>query len=73
MQVVKFIKNNHVNIKVKDYFKNPKHNEKEYIDGLYGILPKGSVIDIYSDKHYCSNWMEWAYNNTYQPTSEYNQ
>ena len=73
MQVVKFIKNNHVNIKIKNYFKNPKHNEKEYTDGLYGILPKGSVIDIYSDKHYCSNWMEWAYNNTYQPTSEYNQ
>ena len=73
MQIVKYIKNNHVHIKVKDYFHNPKHNEKEYDDGLYHMLPKGSVIDIYADSHNCSNWMEWAYNNPYQPTAERNR
>lgn len=73
MQIVKYIKNNHVHIKVKDYFNNPKHNEKEYDDGLYHMLPKGSVIDIYADSHNCSNWMEWAYNNPYQPTAERNR
>ncbi len=73
MQLAKYIKNNHVHIKVKDYFNNPKHNEKEYDDGLYHMLPKGSVIDIYADSHNCSNWMEWAYNNPYQPTAERNR
>ena len=73
MQLTKYIQNNHVHIKVKDYFNNPKHNEKEYDDGLYQMLPKGSVIDIYADSHNCSNWMEWAYNNPYQPTAERNR
>ena len=73
MQLAKYIKNNHVHIKVKDYFNNPKHNEKEYDEGLYHMLPKGSVIDIYADSHNCSNWMEWAYNNPYQPTAERNR
>lgn len=72
MQIVKYIKNGHVHLKVKDYFSNPKHNEKEYTDGLYHMLPKGPVTDIYAENHRCTDWMEWAYNNVYQPTAEIN-
>ncbi len=72
MQLVKYVRNGHVHLKVKDYFNNPKHNEKTYDDGLYHMLPKGPVTDIYADQHHCTDWMEWAYNNPYQPTAEIN-
>ena len=35
MQIIKYMKNGHIHLKVKDYFSNPKHNEKEYTDGKY--------------------------------------
>lgn len=71
MYITKYVKNNNVHLKIANYFKNPKHRENQYTDGLYGILPQGQMTDIYSDEHICSNWMEWAYNNPYQPTAEY--
>lgn len=72
MQLIKYVKNGHVHLKIKDYFNNPKHNESLYDDGLYHMLPKGPVTDIYSEHHHCTDWMEWAYNNPYQPTAEVN-
>ena len=54
---------------VKGFYNNPKNIEKPYRAGLYGVFPQVRVKDCYSGRT-CSNWMEWAYNNPFQPTSE---
>lgn len=62
-----------VRIVLPDYFLDPRHREKPYAKGLYGILPKGRIEDPYSPPgrvRFCSNAMEWAYNNPRQPGSE---
>ena len=55
------------------YFLEKTHREKAYRDGLYGILPCGSVKDPYSSKRgdvFCTDIMEWAFNNSRQPGAE---
>lgn len=55
-----------------DYFRDKRHIEKRYTDGLYGKFPPSSRVNIYDPvpNTYCTNLMEWAYNNPYQPFAE---
>lgn len=55
---------------VKNFFKNIISNENPYTEGLYGKIPTDKFKDCYNKNHCCTDLMEWAYNNPYQPTAE---
>lgn len=60
-------------IVLPNYFLDERHRERQYTDGLYGIIPGGKIADPYArgDRRIlCSDIMEWAYNNPRQPGVE---
>lgn len=57
---------------VPGYYNQLSHIEKTYTDGLYGQIPVGFAENFWNkNKSRCQSWMEWAYNNPYQPTAEW--
>ena len=65
------MRNGRTGIVLPGYFLDERHREKEYTDGLYGIIPRGRIADPYArGKTFCTDVMEWAYNNPRQPGAE---
>lgn len=55
-----------------NYYADPKHIEAVYNEGLYKQIPNGRVKNVYDKNNgFCKDLMEWAYNNVFQPTAEY--
>lgn len=72
MEVKTQMHNGKLRIIIPGYYNSLAHVERQYTDGLYGKIPAGRAKDFWADKpHYCTDWMEWAYNNAYQPSAEW--
>lgn len=56
-------------IRIPGYYDITEHIEKEYKDGLYGVVPNCPVVDFRRQKTF-SHVMEWAYNNGGQPFAD---
>ena len=57
---------------IPGYYKQLAHIEKQYTDGMYGKIPPGGAKDFWCDQErWCKDWMEWAYNNPYQPSADW--
>lgn len=66
--------NGKLQVVIPGYYRQLAHTEKPYTDGMYGKVPPGSAKDFWCDQErWCKDWMEWAYNNPYQPSAEWSE